>query len=143
MTKFIRGFRTSLPNGANYEYEYFALERAAISALLYAINKSYTSLISSLLKYEEYKLDAHRILLMAIFTGNLEIIELLIHNGADIHYQEDYLLMYAVMCRKEVILEFLLANGADPNAQNGGALRLDISKGRIHMIRLLIDKGAV
>lgn len=83
----------------------------------------------------------------AVSANNLEIIQFLIENGADIQPQGDSTPLLAAARRGYFeIVQFLVRNGADINRRdNNGNSALDLAynRGHIQVISYLIDQNAV
>ncbi len=60
-------------------------------------------------------------LVRAAAFNSLKVIEYLLDNGADIHYQEDAALRWACRESNYESVKLLLEKGADPTAKNHGA----------------------
>jgi hypothetical protein len=80
--------------------------------------------------------------LSAIENGQLEVVQLLIANGADIHASDDLALRVAAQYGHIEVVQLLIANGADIHARNDEALRVAAVNGHIEIMQLLIANGA-
>jgi len=78
----------------------------------------------------------------AIKQGNLDIIKLLLENGANIKCGNYYDLRWAVWKNHKEIVELLVANGADVNANDGEPIKDAIKQGNLDVIKLLLENGA-
>ncbi|KAJ3296239.1 hypothetical protein HK104_001804 [Borealophlyctis nickersoniae] len=78
----------------------------------------------------------------AIEGKNLEILELLLRNGADIHIENDRPLRSGARCKDVGAVKMLIAYGADVHAQNEGALLEACRSGAAEMVKLLLEYGA-
>jgi hypothetical protein len=75
-------------------------------------------------------------------NGHLEVVRLLIANGADVHAGNDFALELASKNGHLEVVRLLVSNGANVNAMNDNALRLASKNGHLEVVRLLIDNGA-
>ena len=89
-------------------------------------------------------------LMGAAANGHLEIVKLLVQNGADLTLRESRTseltpLLYAVMGGHSEIAGFLLAEGADPNAYNAHLetpLFVAATQQYVESVRVLLENGA-
>ncbi|KAF3808905.1 hypothetical protein GCG54_00011096 [Colletotrichum gloeosporioides] len=77
---------------------------------------------------------------IACQNGRIEIVKLLLNNGAETQKS----VYHAASMGNEEILQVLLANGGDPNARYGGetALQAACFKGHTNIVRALLELGA-
>lgn len=82
-------------------------------------------------------------------TGNVEVIKLLLNNGADINAVDYYgqsPLFFAIKEKNLELVKFLVENGAIVNTKEDGfgktAFHYAISNQDINIIKYLIEKGA-
>ena len=88
------------------------------------------------------RFDTNQLFLTASKKGHLEIVKLLIQNGADIHAENDYALRWASQEGHIEVVTFLIQNGADIHAENEYALRWSSENGHLEIVKILIQKGA-
>lgn len=98
-------------------------------------------------------LDDHRSPLhYAVLAGNLEVVQILVRNGAQVNFPLEITrpppLYYAVIRGNVHILKFLLKSGADINAASnvvGSALHLALTEkicNQVQIVKTLLDGGA-
>ena len=75
-------------------------------------------------------------------NGRLSIVELLIKLGADIRAQDNNAIIYAAENGHLSVVKLLIDSGADIHAQNNQALIFASRRGRFSVVKLLIDSGA-
>jgi ankyrin repeat protein len=76
------------------------------------------------------------------YSDDLDIIKLLVENGADIHKNDDYILHFVVIQNQSYeIIEFLVKNGANVNASHGEIILDACNNGRADIIKLFLDNG--
>ncbi|KAJ6559670.1 ankyrin repeat-containing domain protein [Mycena capillaripes] len=86
--------------------------------------------------------------LAAACSGNVQIVQLLLDNGANVNVQGGeygFALQAAAWRGKAEIVQLLLDNGANVNAQGGKfgcALQAASAEGETEIVRLLLDNGA-
>lgn len=170
MSKFIRDFGSRLENSVDYEVEYFVMSEFRAGRLYeYIAKKNYVKLLATMLPsldcpetliinaINKQSVEMIKILIAnganihvqhekalrtAIEHCNLEIAEILIDAGANIHSQDSLAFIIAVLRGNISIIELLLVNGADINARNGQII-VDASEYcTIEVLRFLIDNGA-
>jgi len=78
----------------------------------------------------------------ALVNGNTEIVKYLVHEGADIHSNNDYAITYASRRGYLEIVKFLVSNGADIHVKHDYAVRHASEKGHLDIIKFLTDQGA-
>jgi ankyrin repeat protein len=80
--------------------------------------------------------------LIASKKGNLEIVRLLLENGADVHVENDDALRLASQEGHLEMVRLLLEKGVNVNAKYGHALRAASAAGHLEIVKLLIENGA-
>ena len=75
-------------------------------------------------------------------NGHLEIVKLLIDNGADVTADDNYAIRRASDNGHLEVVKLLIANGADVTADNNQAIRDASNNGHLEVVKLLIDNGA-
>jgi ankyrin repeat protein len=83
----------------------------------------------------------------AVRGGKIEVVKLLISEGADVNVKSEALapLFYAVSNGEDVeVAKLLLSNGADPNVSVGdvSVLHTAVGKRNIELVELLVKNGA-
>ena len=74
--------------------------------------------------------------------GHLEIVQLLLDHGADIHAQDDDPICWASRYGHLEIVQLLLDHGADVHACDDYPLRWASYNGHLEIVQLLLDHGA-
>lgn len=97
----------------------------------------YTDDFNSITKYK-----AHRIILGERRKIDADIIRGLIEEGADVHVDEEYPLIWACKEGRYDIVKLLIEYGADVHARDDGALFGASVNGHIEVVRLLLKNGA-
>lgn len=110
------------------------------NSILAIKNNSY-KILEYLLKNDK-TLNINELLLNISIQNNIEIIKLLIINGADINFNDDYILKKASLNGSFEIVELLIENGANIHAENEKALILASRYRRTKILKLLIDNGS-
>jgi len=80
-------------------------------------------LIDARAPVDEHSFMYSSFLVEASEKGNKDIVELLLKNGADVHYNDDEALQMACSHQHFEIVKLLLENGANPRARGGAAIR--------------------
>lgn len=75
-------------------------------------------------------------------SGSIELTNLLIDYGADIHSFNDAALVTAALHKHSDLVTYLLQEGADANAQNGRALQHVVKRSDLPLTDLLLKYGA-
>ena len=73
---------------------------------------------------------------------DLNVIEYLIENGADIHIEDDFALRHAAENGQLKIVKYFIKNEADIHAHNDFALRHAAHNGHLEVVKYLLEKGA-
>lgn len=82
-----------------------------------------------------------RTLLATVYSGHLEVIKYLAENGADIHYNNEYLLSLSVEHNHLHIVKYLISKGANMNTEHGNvAMVLSIAFHHFDIARYFIDE---
>ena len=74
---------------------------------------------------------------VAVEKNKLEVVELLLEAGADVHVDNDYALKWASMNGYEGVVRLLLEAGADVHADNDLALGLASANGHEGVVKIL------
>lgn len=104
------------------------------------INKGYVELLKTLLNSKHL----NKLLIYAVERANfnqLNIVELLLNEGANISAYNDQALMLAASRGHIELVELLLNRGANINAANNQVLYWAIGSGHIKVVELLISRG--
>ena len=86
--------------------------------------------------------DMFNSLQWAASNGHTDIVKLLIDNGVDIHFFNDYALRWAASNGHYDVVKLLIENGAKIHANNNEALRWAVHEGHYDVIKLLLENGA-
>lgn len=138
--------------------EAFELFRSALgdnfgyTALMFACTSGDRELLSRVLDMfpMDFNSEGGNLLLSAIIGGSVEVVEILLQHGANVHAvkgnKEKMQPLHLAANRGHLeIAELLLRNGADPNANElcpVGALHFAIMNGKLEMVKLLLKHGA-
>jgi ankyrin repeat protein len=82
------------------------------------------------------------LLLDTAATNNIILAKQLLAAGADVHADDDDVLIYAVLEGNIEIVKILLMAGADVHARNDQALQMATRNGHVEIVKLLLDYGA-
>lgn len=74
--------------------------------------------------------------------GNLEMVQILISQGADIHADGERALMSACEHGQLEVVQFLVSKGADIHINNEEALRWASLNGYLDVVQFLVSQGA-
>lgn len=85
----------------------------------------------------------NKALIHAARFGNIDIVNLLLDNGADVNTEDGYPLRWAAMNGHTEIVRILIKYGADVNVEKGISLRWAATRGHAKIVRLLLNAGAV
>jgi ankyrin repeat protein len=99
------------------------------------------NLISAIISFLDLKEAEYDIIEFAE-VGNLEMIEYLVEQGADIHEYDDEPLYSAAKNGNLDVIKYLVAQGADVNSCNSAALRAAAANGYLDMVKFLAEQGA-
>jgi ankyrin repeat protein len=78
---------------------------------------------------------------LAALNGHMEIVRLLVENGADVHAGNDMPIRWAAEEGHLEIVKFLLERGADMTANNNVAIRMAAKNGHFDTVALLVKWG--
>lgn len=101
------------------------------------IDYQFIELLKSLLDNN----NKNRILIAAANNGMIEVVKLLISEGADIHAIDDISLRWAIDSGHLKVVELLINEGANIHANYNEALISAVENGHLEIVKLLIDKG--
>lgn len=79
--------------------------------------------------------------LNAVSSGHVTTTKLLLDNGVDVHYSDEYALYIASNSGFDDVVSLLLDNGANIEANYGMALRGAMSNNKFTTVKLLLDRG--
>jgi uncharacterized protein YnzC (UPF0291/DUF896 family) len=74
--------------------------------------------------------------------GDLEIVKLLIENGADVTAEDNYAIRRASQNGHLEVVKYLIDNGADVTAEDNYAIRTASQEGHLETVKYLIENGA-
>ena len=74
--------------------------------------------------------------------GDIDIVEILIAAGADIHFLNDYALRWASEYNHTDVVKLLLEYGADIHVRDDEALREAAEEGNTDLVKILLEHGA-
>ena len=81
-------------------------------------------------------------LCLAVESGYVDIVKLLISAGADIHKSNDYVFRLASEFGHEDVVQLLLEHGADVHSYDDLALKLAVRHGYTNTVKVLLEHGA-
>lgn len=84
----------------------------------------------------------YQLLMEACTNGYIELVKLLIENGADVKYNDYYAFRLSVAYKHLELTKFLLEIGADVNTHNDYSIKVVIDYNNFDMFKLLIEYGA-
>jgi len=93
----------------------------------------------------KFKLDKYNLntcLKAAAEIGDLELVKLLIEQGADVKANNNYALRYASENGHLEVVKLLIEHGADVKAYDNYAIRHASAKGHLEVVKVLIEHGA-
>jgi hypothetical protein len=90
----------------------------------------------------EIESNPNRLLTNAIHNKNMQMVEILLNNGADVNIEQGLPMIYAVNQEDISMIKILLDYGANPNIDQGRALALVAKNGRTDILDLLLQHGA-
>lgn len=82
------------------------------------------------------------VLRQSAHTGSLELVQLFISLGSNVHARGEVALMDAAHKGHYEITKLLLEQGADLHVNQESALRFAAAKGHVHIVKLLLDRQA-
>jgi hypothetical protein len=124
-------------NTLNYEFSrliLFKICRGGCTQFLkYLIKKDLVT--SKQLKHPTY-------LHAAVSFGHLEVVEILVANGADVRDDDDNLLILASSNDYPDLVRYFIKKGCDPTAQDNSALAFACQCGSLRVVKILVHHGA-
>ena len=93
-------------------------------------------------KYVKYSNDINQDFIKSVKIGNIKNIKILIKNGADIHYNNNYALRFSSENGHIEVVKFLIEKGANIHAGDDYAIKWSSLNGHIEVVKFLIEKGA-
>lgn len=81
-------------------------------------------------------------LIRSVQEENLNYVQKLVTQGADVHAWNDYALTMACRVGKQDMVEYFLDLGLNINTENGAPLRTVLAKRNIELLEYLIQQGA-
>ena len=81
-------------------------------------------------------------LLSALRKEDLDLVKLLVENGADIHFDNDQVFVMAASYDHLDIVKYLLSKGINIHTRNDTALIMASYHGHLEMVKLLVENGA-
>lgn len=90
----------------------------------------------------DINMTAYPILYTAVSNNRLDIIKLLVNHGADIHIDDDIIIMAAAGNSKYSTVKFLLQHGANATAHSHTPIHLAFVRNNDRMIRLFVEHGS-
>lgn len=129
-----------IADGASYDPDMLSL----------AVKNGHARIVRCLIRqYRHEPVNLSRPLVAAIQNSFKSIVELLLDNGADIEHEDSWYgrpLQVAVKSGNLDLLKFLVGRGAGINSEGGpesrGVLQSAASRGRLPMVRFLVEHGA-
>lgn len=85
--------------------------------------------------------NTNRALICCVQNSNIPVLNHLLNNGANIHYNADQLFIEAITQSDCKFIQLLLENGADLRARNDAALFYSARRGDKTIVKLLVEKG--
>jgi ankyrin repeat protein len=70
------------------------------------------------------------------------MVKLLVENGADIHFNDDFPIHHAAANGRFTVIKYLIEKGVDVCSDNNYALRVAFEHGSLHAVKYLVEKGA-
>ena len=86
--------------------------------------------------------DLDKQLIEASKKGDLDKVKHLVKNGADIHTQDDYVLIWSAIYGHLDVVKYLVENGANIHTQDDYALRWSAGYGYLDVVKYLVENGA-
>jgi ankyrin repeat protein len=114
------------------------------NVIVYAIKNHNIDMVTFLIKITPPNLiNFNSLLITAVCACDLDIINLLVDEGADINSKNNYALVKSIKKNAYNIVNFLINKGADMYncGKYGNALNLAIVNNRIDIVKLLIDNS--
>lgn len=78
----------------------------------------------------------------AVSFGHLEVVEILVANGADARDDDDNLLILASSNDYPDLVRYFIKKGCDPNAQDSSALAFACQYGSLRVVKIIVHHGA-
>jgi len=123
--------------------KYDISQEALNTSLLYASRINYVDLIELLLDHgANIHFDENKPLEKASHDGNIEAVKLLLDYGANVHALNDIALRRASKAGNTEVVKLLLDHGANVHADDNYALRFACKFGHTEVVKLLLDHGA-
>lgn len=86
--------------------------------------------------------SSNKYLRIASRSGHLEIVKIMVENGADVETYDNYCLKYACGGGFLDVVEYLISKGGNISAENDEALIFACQEGHDHIVQYLLKKGA-
>lgn len=119
------------------DIHYFQDECLAIAS-----EGGHLELVKFFLEHTTFTQSKNSAFILSASNEHTDIVKLLLENGADVHFSQDYALVTASERGHTEIVKLLLKFGADVHAQNNFALRKASENGYSKVVKLLLKHGA-
>ena len=109
----------------------------------FAVRMGNVSIAKMLLEHgADVHADDNQLLIGAVVDDNLRMVKVLLHFHADVRAWDDLCIQNAATWSCYAIVKALIDHGADVNANDGDALIKAALRGRTKIVKLLVDHGA-
>lgn len=112
------------------------------AALKAAVTEGHYHILDMLVKHIK-NVDAYKneLFLLAVTNGFGQITQYLVEIGANVHYQDDFALRFAVKYHDLYFIKILIEHGANIHTHDNWVFKTAVSRTNVDLVKLLVAKG--